>query len=81
MKFLTIKDCLDSFMDGYSFSEAVLDATNAYRESKEELEAFLDEHLWLADDTAFGSDEDKQYYVTLGKIEEILAENNLIYND
>lgn len=81
MKFLTIKDCLDSFMDGYSFSEALLDAINAYREGKEELEAFLDEHLWVVNDTEFTNDADKQYYMTLGKIEEALVHSNLIYND
>lgn len=81
MKFLTIKECLDSFMDGYSYSDAVLDAINAYREGKDELEAFLDEHLWRLEDFIFSSEEDKRYYMVLGEIEERLVHSNLIYND
>lgn len=81
MKFLTIKDCLDSFNDEHSFTEAVQDTINAYREGKEDLEAFLDEHLWAVNDTEFTNDADKQYYMTLGKIEEVLVHSNLIYND
>lgn len=81
MKFQTIKDCIDSFMDGYSFSEAVLDATNAYRESKESLEALFDEQLWVGDDYEFDNDTDKQYYIALSRIEEALVHSELIYND
>lgn len=81
MKFLTIKDCLDSFMDEHSFTEAVQDTINAYREGKKELEMLFDYHLWGTDDTDFTNEEDKQYYMTLGKIEETLVHNNLIYND
>lgn len=81
MKFLTIKDCLDSYMDGYSFSDAVLDAINAYRQSKESLEALFDEQLWIGEDYEFDNDEDKRYYITLSHIEEALVHSGLIYND
>lgn len=81
MKFQTIKDAIDSFMDGYSFSEAVLDATNAYRQSKESLEALFDEQLWCGEDYEFDNETDKQYYIALSRIEEVLVHSGLIYND
>ena len=81
MKFDTIKDAIDSFMDGYSYSDAVLDATNASRVSKKALEELFDQQLWVGEDFTFDNEEHKLYYLTLGKIEEILVANSLIYND
>lgn len=80
VKFSTIKDAIDSFMDDYSFSQAVLDALNASLVSKEALEALFTKQLWVWEDFTFDSEEHKQYYITLGQIEQILVANSLIYN-
>lgn len=81
MKFETITDCLHSFIDGYSNNEALIDATNAYRQSKQHLENLFDSHLWVAEDCEFANDADKVYYLCLAQIEERLVANSLIYND
>ena len=81
MKFDTIKDCLHSFIDGYSNNEALIDAVNANRQSKEALEKFLDEQLWIPEDYTFEDEQAEAYYKALGKIEERLVAHELIYND
>lgn len=81
MKFESIADVFEYLRDGYSFSESLLDAINAYRHSKKCLEELFDKQLWLAPDYEFDNDSDKQYYIGLSRIEEILVANSLIYND
>ncbi len=81
MKFDTIIDCLHSMIDGYSNNEALVDAVNASRQSKECLEKLFDDHLWLPEDYTFKSVQDEVYYMALGQIEEKLVAHELIYND
>jgi len=81
MKFESIKDCLDSFIDGYSTSEALIDATNASRQSKESLEKLFDEQLWIPESYVFDNEEDERYYKALAQIEERLVAYGLIYNE
>ncbi len=81
MKFETIKDCLHSFIDGYSNNEALIDAVNASRQGKECLEKLLDDHLWVTEDHTFATLEDEVYYKALAQIEERLVAHELIYND
>lgn len=81
MKFENITDCLHSFIDGYSNNEALIDATNAHRQSKEALEKLLDSVLWVGEDFEFTNETDKAYYLALAQIEERLVAHELIYND
>lgn len=81
MKFESIAQCLESYQDGYSFSDAVLDAINASRQSKETLEKLFDSQLWVGEDFEFDNEEDKRYYITLSHIEESLVHSGLIYNN
>lgn len=81
MKFLTIADCLESFVDGYSNNHALVDAVNASRQSKEALEKLFDEQLWIPEDYSFDNPEDEAYYKALGQIEERLVCHELIYQD
>lgn len=80
-KFTSISEVFEYLQDGYSFSESLLDAINAHRQSKKCLEELFDSKLWVHESYVFDNDSDKQYYVSLGKIEEILVANDLIYND
>lgn len=81
MKFENITDCLHSFIDGYSNNEALIDATNAHRQSKQCLENLFDSHLWVTEDHVFNNEADKIYYMALSQIEERLVAHELIYND
>ena len=81
MKFETIKDCLESFVDGYSNNDALTDAVNASRQSKEALENFLDERLWIPGDYTFVDEQAEIYYKSLAQIEERLVSSGLIYGD
>jgi hypothetical protein len=81
MKFDNITDCLHSFIDGYSNNEALIDATNAHRQSKQALEKLLDEQLWIPEDYVFDNEQDEAYYKALAQIEERLVAHELIYND
>lgn len=81
MKFETIKDCLESFVDGYSNNDALTDAVNASRQSKEALENLLDEQLWIPEDYTFVDEQAEIYYKSLAQIEERLVSSGLIYVD
>lgn len=81
MKFETIIDCLHSMVDGYSNNEALVDAVNASRQSKEALEKLLDESLWVPEDYTFDNEQDEVYYKAMAQIEEKLVAHELIYND
>lgn len=76
-----IKECLQSFIDGYSNNEALIDATNASRESKQALEKLFDEQLWIPESYVFDNEQDEVYYKALAQIEERLVAYELIYND
>lgn len=81
MKFETIALCLESFIDGYSNNDALTDAVNASRQSKEALEKFLDEQLWIPEEYTFEDEQAEAYYKALGQIEERLVAHELIYQD
>ena len=81
MKFETIKDCLESFIDGYSNNEALIDAVNASRQSKDALEKLFDEQLWIPEEYTFNNERDEAYYKALAQIEERLVAHELIYQD
>lgn len=81
MKYEAIADCLESFLDGYSQNEALIDAVNASRHSKQTLEKLFDDQLWIPEDYAFDNAQDEAYYKALGQIEERLVAHELIYND
>lgn len=81
MKFDTIIDALHSMIDGYSNNEALVDAVNASRESKQALEKLFDSVLWVDEDFEFANETDKAYYLALGQIEQRLVAHELIYND
>ena len=80
MKFETITACLESFVDGYSNNDALVDAVNASRQSKEALENFLDEQLWIPEDYVFPDEQAEVYYKCLAQIEERLVSSGLIYD-
>ena len=81
MKFETINSCLLSMIDGYSPNEALIDATNANKQSKEALEKLFDSVLWVGEDFEFANETDEAYYIALGQIEQVLVAEGLIYND
>lgn len=81
MKFETIADAFEFLRDGYSYSECLADCINASRQSKAALEHLLDSTLWVPESYIFDNEADKQYYMEMGKIEELLVEHGLIYND
>lgn len=85
MKFESIADCFEWLrMDG-SASECVLDCINAHNLGLSVLESHFDIWLWLKDgqteDEAYPTEADKQYARELGRIEELLCENSLIYKN
>jgi sialic acid synthase SpsE len=83
-KFQTIGEAFEFMrMDG-SASLALIDCMNAYALGTDHLEKHFDSHLWLADedgDANFDSDEAKQYYIELARIEEFLVHQELIYSE
>ena len=81
MKFETIADCLESFVDGYSNNDALVAAVNASRQSKEALENFLDEQLWVPEDWIFPNEQAEVYYKCLAQIEQRLVARGLIYDE
>lgn len=81
MKFNTIDDAFEFLRDGYSYSEVLVDCINASRQSKAALEHLLDSVLWVPESYDFDNEADKQYYISMGRIEEFLVEHGLIYND
>lgn len=82
MQFTSIEDCLEWLRTSGSYSDAVSDVCAAYRESKEELEYLLDSNLFVGhEQQVFEKDSDRQYRDELERIEEILVNSGLIYND
>lgn len=81
MQFTSIEDCLEWLRTSGSFSEAVLDCVNTYRESKAHLEFLFDSQLFMGEDYKLEDAKDQQYFDELSRIEGILVSNQLIYND
>lgn len=81
MKFESIADCFEYLRDGYSYSEALLDCINANNLSITDLEQHFSNWLWVSEDSKPYEGADLEYAIQLGKIEELLCENSLIYND
>lgn len=81
MKFESISDCFEYLRDGYSYSEALLDCINANNLSLTALEQHFSNWLWVSEDSKPYEGEDLEYSIALGRIEELLVENSLIYKD
>lgn len=84
MNIKTIDQAFEFMRQDGSASVALIDCMNAYALGKDELEKHFDSHLWLSEaENAedFRSDEAKQYYIELARIEEFLVANSLIYTD
>lgn len=88
-KFQTVGEAFEFMrMDG-SQSLALIDCMNAYELGKDQLEKHFDDHLWLDAGSGedqyskckFDSDAAQQYYIELGRIEEFLVHQELIYQD
>lgn len=82
MKFDSIADCFEYLRTSGSYNEAISDAWAASRQSRGELEWFLDSQLFMREDDEtcpFDNEEDKAYRDTLLRVEAILVENGLIY--
>lgn len=83
MKFQTIGEVFEWMrMDG-SASEALIDCMNAYALSKDKLEKHFDDNLWIdaIEGASFVDGAAQQYYMELGRIEEFLGHQGLIYQD
>lgn len=79
MKFDSIEDCFEYLRTSGSYSEAISDAWAASRQSKEELEWFLDSQLSVLEGSQEINDVDKAYRDCLLKVGAMLIENGLIY--
>lgn len=80
MTFNTIESCFEWLRTSGSYSEAICDAWAASRQSKEELEWFLDSQLFVLEGSEEINDVEKAYRDCLLRVEAMLVENNLIYN-
>ena len=85
MKLESISQVFEYLRDGYGYSEAIADCLNAHNLGLSTLEAHFSTWLWLPDgvteDEAYPTEADKQYARELGRIEELLTMNGLIYKD
>ena len=81
MKFNSIDIAFEWMRDGYGYSEAIADCLNAYHLGISCLESHLDIWLYIPDDFKYESAEDEQYAQEIKRIEGLLVESGLIYND
>jgi len=80
-----LKTALESLHVDGVHNEALTDCLAFVNLPISALEGFLDSNLWFAEDTdfdtAYPTDEDKAYAISLGEIEQHLVSKGLIYND
>lgn len=81
MKYESIADCFEHLRDGYTYSEALLDCINANNLSLTALEQHFSNWLWVSEDAKPYEGVDLEYAIQLGRIEEMLCEQGLIYLD
>lgn len=83
MKYESIADCFEHLRteQGSSYSEALLDCINANNLSMAALEQHFSNWLWVSEDAKPYEGVDLEYAIQLGRIEEMLCENELIYQE